>query len=127
MAERHATHSPDAVLQYGEVPPQLESEKQPLWHLRSAVQLGADAGQSLLVMHCTHSPLLCAQTGAFFAQSLLVTHATHVFRCGSQSGYCVPAQSESATQAEHAPVLGSHCVPLEHITVLVGPHGGWHV
>jgi hypothetical protein len=58
VALRHSTHSPDAVLQNGSVPPQLESEKQPLWHLRSGVQLGADEGQSLLVTHWTHSPLL---------------------------------------------------------------------
>jgi hypothetical protein len=39
------------MLQYGSPPLQLESETQPPWHLRSAVQVGAVDGQSALVTH----------------------------------------------------------------------------
>jgi hypothetical protein len=39
------------MLQKGSPPLQLESDKHPPWHLRSAVQVGAEDGQSPLVTH----------------------------------------------------------------------------
>src|SRR6187431_1161879 len=104
LALRHPTHSPDAMLQKGLSALQLESERHPPWHLRSAVQVGAVDGQSPLVTHCTHSPRRLAHTGAALEQLPLVTHATQVLRSGSQIGLSVPAQSESATHATHAPL-----------------------
>jgi hypothetical protein len=124
---RHSTHSPVAMLQKGSALLQLESERHPPWHLRSAVQVGAVAGQSPLVTHSTHSPWPRAQTGALLEQLPLVTQATQVLRWGSQMGWAVPAQSVLVMQATHAPLAGSHCVLFSQATELPFPHATWQV
>lgn len=118
----HSTHSPVAVLQKGSPAVQLESERHPPWHLRSAVQVGAVEGQSPLVTHSTHSPCPRAQMGALLEQLPLLTQATHVLRSGSQIGWPVPAQSVLVLQTTHAPLLASHRVPFSQVTALPVPH-----
>jgi hypothetical protein len=63
--------------------------------------------------------------GALAAQWPLLTHATQILRSGSQRGWSVPAQSASAMQTTHAPLAGSHFVPLSQVTELPGPQATW--
>ena len=80
-----------------------------------------------MVTHSTHCPRRFAQTGALFEQLPLLMQATHVLRSGSQMGLSLPAQSESATHATHAPLAGSHSVPISQVTVLPLPQATWQV
>ena len=101
VAARQPTHSPFETLQTGDSDPQAALVVQPWKHFRSALHVGAEAGQSALPRHWTQRPGPVAHTGAAVPQLPFARQATHCFVTGLQSGLSVPAQSMSAMHPTH--------------------------